>query len=193
MSLSKSFGAAAASGGGGGGMDLEWLHHTLLEHTSGPWRPVLAPRRRRPSASTNGLPSGPLTVSAPVVETVPGYFPPVLSNFKGETAAVTSSSRFAAARRVRRRAKASANNLGDYHDFLLEQAPEPPSTHMGGASSSTTSTTTSSTERLTGNGPSQVAESCPDTDFAKGSPEEGVAPLRDPEYLNKRGRKELKR
>ena len=110
---------------GGGGLDGEALHDLLTELTTGrPWRPTLSSRRRRTTVLPGRLPTGSPTATTLGVGGVadcPATAVPLTSG-----AAVYFNGRSAAARRVRRKATASAENLGDYRNFLQEQAPEPP-------------------------------------------------------------------
>ena len=172
---------------GGGGIDGAVLHDFLIEMTTGrPWRPAPSTHRRRPPVVTSGLPLVPPMTAALGAENLAG------SSAAADADARRFSSRSAAARRVRRKAKSFIDNLSEDFAFLKGPAPAPPDSVLVNPATTTTSTP-SSTERQPAEGPPQVAESGGAWNSAKGAPEVGVAPLRGPEYLNKRGRKELKR
>ena len=173
---------------GGGGYDGAVLHDFLIEMTTGrPWRPAPSTHRRRPSVVTSGLPLVPPTSAALGAGNLAG------SSAAADADARRFSSRSAAARRIRRKAKSYHDNLREDFGFLMGPAPTPPDTALVDPATTTTASTPSSTEWQPGVGPPQVAESGALPNYFKGAPEVGVAPLRGPEFLNKRGRKELKR
>ena len=171
---------------GGGGLDGAALRDFLLEMTTGrPWRPAPSTHRRRSPELPSGLPLTPPKTAALGAENSAG------SSAAADADARRLSSRCAASRRARRKAKAFKDNLAEDFDFLRGPAPAPPASLADNPATTTTSTS-SGAERMPPGRP-QVAEGGLATDFSKGVPETGVAPLRGPEYLNKRGRKELKK